>query len=298
MPLLMLFALHRRRRHRDHAVRAAGAPGAAVRERRRRPPAAARDRARAGDHVHDRDRRAGPARQGRRAGQRARARTLAIVVLIAFGARPADPRARRARPGAALAPGPLRAQDARRRLLVRRRRRRRARVRVRSVRRPDPRRRDLGQRLGRRVGASRRGGDRLRGRARAPCCCSTPSGGRARDLEDQALGPGPHRRARARGGAAPDRRRDGHQPRRPLRGGAGQGQRACPPSWSTRRARWRTRARSRTGSRRCGRRRGSPLTPAQLAAAPSGVTPRCPSSAPPRTSPTPSTGSTRPAAGR
>ena len=46
------------------------------------------------------------------------ARTLAIIVLIGFGLVAADPRARRAHPGAALAPGALRSADPRRRLLV------------------------------------------------------------------------------------------------------------------------------------------------------------------------------------
>ena len=65
-------------------------------ERRRRPPPAARDRARAGDHVHDRDRRARPAREGRRP----RARR---------GPRPGDRRADRVRRHAA-GPGARRAR--------------------------------------------------------------------------------------------------------------------------------------------------------------------------------------------
>ncbi len=59
------------------------------------------------------------------------------------------------------------------------------------------------------------------------------------------------------------RRGDGHQPRRPLRGGAGQGHE---PAGDPRRPdarRWRTRTRSRTGSPRCGRRRGSPRASAR-----------------------------------
>ena len=92
-------------------------------------------------------------------------RTLAIVVLIVFGvvllipelsARVQAPLSRLARFGPA---------HARRRVLVGARRRRRARVRLRAVRRPDPRRRHLGQRLERRVGPGRRGRDLLRARA-------------------------------------------------------------------------------------------------------------------------------------
>ena len=75
------------------------------------------------------------------------ARTLAIVVLIGVRRCAAGPGPRRADRGAAVAARPLRPQDPRHRLLVRPRRRRRARLRVRAVRRPDPRRGHLGQRL-------------------------------------------------------------------------------------------------------------------------------------------------------
>ena len=182
------------------------APGAAVRQRDRRPSAAARDRGRARDHVHDRDRRARPARQGRRPRQRRRA--------DAGGHRADRVRDRAADPGvwpsgsrrrcrgwrgsaprrAATASGPgSRVGGA-------------LGLRLRAVRRPDPRRRDLGQRLDRRLGPDRRS-------SRSPIrsglaavmllyAVRRPRGARP----DQAPRPRTRRRAHARSGAAAHRR--------------------------------------------------------------------------------------------
>ena len=72
-------------------------------------------------HVHDRDRRAGAAGQGRRPRERGRADAGGDRA-DRVRPRAADPGARGARPGAAVATGALRPQDARRRLLVRARR--------------------------------------------------------------------------------------------------------------------------------------------------------------------------------
>ena len=83
--------------------------------------------------------------------------------------------------------------------------------------------------------------------------------------------------------------------------------RACPRSSSTRLARSRTQARCRTGSRRCGRVRGSPspepateaaakpMPPALGVAIPGVKTPSLPDLGPPPSSPTTSAGSTHPA---
>ena len=255
-----------------------------------------------GADVHDRDRRARPARQGGRARERGRP-LVGDHRPDRVRDRAADPRARRARAGAAVAPGPLRAQDARRRLLVGHPGRRRARVRVRAVRRADPGRGHVGQRLERRHRAGRRGRARLRGRAERGDAALRP-----RRPRRTRPGPPPHARPRgrahARSGPAADRRADGVQRRRPVRGGPGQGHEpAVVPDRPDALARDLQRG-LRTGSRRCDRRLGSPSassrrrrsrrSPTRSASRSPGSRPhRCPSSAWPRTSPTLRTGSTR-----
>ena len=82
----MLFARDRRRRHGALAVRAADPAGAALGGRHRRAAAAAGDRARPRGHVHDHDRRDRRAGRRRRPLRHGALRTVAVLVLLGFGA--------------------------------------------------------------------------------------------------------------------------------------------------------------------------------------------------------------------
>ena len=90
-------------------------------------------------------------------------RTVAVLVLLGFGALLLAPRLADRLEALAVAADPLRPAHARRRVRQRPRRRRRARLRLRAVRRPDPGRGDLGQRG---LGVDGGGGAQLRGRLR------------------------------------------------------------------------------------------------------------------------------------
>ena len=236
------------------------------------------------------------------------ARSLAIIVLIVFGIVLLIPELAERIAGAALAPGPLRAQDARNRLLVGHPGRRRARVRVRALRGADPGRGHVGQRLERRHRAGRRGRARLRGRTELGDAALRPR--RPRRTRPC---PPPHARPRgrahARRRAAADRRADGVQRRRPLRGGPRQGhepavvpdrpdalardlQRGLQPARVAAAAVALRRAPAPGGVGDAGRQRG------RRSRSPGSRRRRCPSSAWRRTSPTLRTGSTRPGTGR
>ena len=287
-------------------MRPAGPACAAVGERRGRTPPSAGHRDRAGGHVHDRDRGAGAARQGRGPRQRRRADARDHRV-DRLRPGPADPRARGAHPGSAVASGALRSKDPRRRLLVGSRGRGRARVRLRAVRRADPRRRHVGQRLERRDRPGRCRRTVLRGRAQRRA--AAVRAGRPRgDRTGAALGARPRGRADARRRADRDRRADGGQPRRPLRGVARQEPepagvparshqvagdlelRAEPARVTATRVASSRRVSAKPRPGRCPRLRAS--------RSPASRRRRCPTSARRRTSPTPSSGSTHPVAPR
>ena len=211
-----------------------------------------------GAHVHDRDRRPRPAGQRRRAGQR-RGADAGDRRADRVRRGPAGPGAGRAHPGAAVAAGPLRPQDARYGLLVRASasaarwascaRPARARSSPRSPRSAPP-------------AARRRAWSRS---SRSPTRSGLGAvmllyglGGRAvldrirRRRAAHVVERGARRRA------ADHRRGDGHQPRRALRGRAGQEHEPArlPRSIPTRSLENSTR--SRTGWPRCGRPRASP----------------------------------------
>ena len=150
------------------------------------------------------------------------ARTLAIIVLLIFGVVLLIPELAERVQAPLSPPGPLRAQDPRRRVLVGAGRRRRPGLCLRAVRRAHPGRGHLGIGLQRRDQQDR--GRRARLRRRPELGDAPLRPGRTGDPRPRQA---PH--ARPRGGANPrrgparHRRGHAHQPRRPLRGGAGQG---------------------------------------------------------------------------
>ena len=174
-------------------------------------------------------------------------------------ARAADPGSGRARAGAAVAAGAVRPQDARQRILVR--------ARSSAARWASSARPCAGPILAAvtSVSASTRRLGPASSRSRSPTRSGSAAvmllyglGGRAVLDRIRRRRPRARRRAHARSGAAPHRRGDGHEPRCPLRGGAGQGHEPAGLPRRSRRGRSRTRTRSRTGSRRCDPPRGSP----------------------------------------
>ena len=265
MVLLMLFAL----------IAGAGTaitpcvlpvlPALLSRQRRRRPPPPARHRPRPRADVHDRDRRAGPAGQGRRPGQRRRAHARRSSSLIGFGVVLLIPEVGRPGAGAALAPGALRTQD--RAATASGRGSGSAARSASSARRAPARSWPPSPRSAPRA-APRPGSSRSRSRTRsgsAPCCCSTRSAAAALIARIRRAGRG-HVVERTLGGD-PDRDRRSRWPPTSTCASRRRSPRtpACPPSSSIRRARSRTRAPSRAGSRRCGRSRGSPCASARPA---------------------------------
>ena len=236
----------RRRRDRALAVRAARAARAAVRGAiggRRRP---LRHRARAGHHVHGHDRRASRRWSTASGWATRRCATSRSSRCRCSGSRCRAAAARRPAGGAAVAAGALRAEARRPRLLVRAAGGRGARLRLRALRRPDPRRGGVGRRRLRarpsRSAVAYALGSAivlLHPRARRAGACSTGEGG-----------PGLSSR-RARRGDGADRRGDGvprstcaSRPRWPI---------TCPPRSSTRR-----RARSSLNGRRASGSRAAP----------------------------------------
>ena len=144
-------------------------------------------------------------------------RTIAVIVLIAFGVLLLIPQAaaRIQAPLSRLARfGPSSRGDGFWSGLAGRRR---ARLRLRAVRGPDPGRGDLGQRLGQHERPRDRGRDRVRDRPQrgAAAVGARRSQGRRRRSAGTRKGYVVERDARS--GAAPDRDRDGVQPRRAFR---------------------------------------------------------------------------------
>ena len=189
-------------------------PGAAVRQRQRRAAAPGRRRLRARAHPHDRDRRDRVGRRRRRlrrrhaahAGDRRAARLRADAARA--GREPLD----RGADGGAVA---LRAAPGRHGVLVGPRRRRGARLRLRAVRGPDPRRRHLGERVARDDRRARRGRGRVRRRlGRRAARDRARRAARARARAARPARPGRAARVRRRDGA--DRRPDVREPRHPL----------------------------------------------------------------------------------
>ena len=249
-----------------------------------RPSPPGRRRARAGADVHDHDRRARSAGQGRRARRRRGAhprdrradRRSGVVLLVPeLADRVQAPLSRLARFGPAGARG---------RVLVGRRGRR--------ARSGSCARRARGRSWPRSSPSAPRAATSCAARARrlayalglGACCCCTPSaaGRCSRGCGAPARG---HVVERALGAVLlAHRRRDGHERRRPLRGGAGQA-RERRRSSSTRRRRSRTPTRCRTGSRARPasrfaerQREASPRRRPRTAgvAIPGSQTPRCP----------------------